>query len=232
MTRRIDAITHTPGKYVKITINHGDGDVERITVAANPSQATVTARYEYCPEEAIMPTESPDTTYRDDRRDVHAAINDALTSLDIDDTVMQTIDRLRRVGHWMDDQNPVMPDDITGVDVHGDYKPLRSGQDMLLVDDEGTASRSQTPFVKVSDELPSIDEMRDDLNQKVERRVKRGMCGQQRSYYEDSDRYVEAVITEVESLQEAAQIVRRDRHGDDGEGDSEDAGGQAALTKF
>jgi len=40
----------------------------------------------------------------------------------------------------MGDQDPVLPDDIR-LDVYGDYKPLRSGQDMLLVDDDGTYYR-------------------------------------------------------------------------------------------
>jgi len=34
------------------------------------------------------------------------------------------------------------------------------------------------PFVKIGDDLPPMDELRGDLDQKVERRVKRRMCGQ------------------------------------------------------
>ncbi|WP_135821277.1 hypothetical protein [Halostella litorea] len=208
MTRSIDSIKHDANQYIKITINcvDGDGDVK---VAANPARATVTAQYKYTPNEALMATEC--VSADDDRGEAHAAIRDALAGLDIDDDVHQTIDRLERVGHWMDDQDPVLPDDITGVDVHGDYKALRSGQDMLLVEDDGTAHRGQTPFVKIGDNLAPADELRDDLDQKVERRVKRRMCGQQRTHYEEEvDGRVRAGIMEVESLEEAARVVRGD----------------------
>ncbi|WP_128476525.1 hypothetical protein [Halorussus pelagicus] len=70
-----------------------------------------------------------------------------------------------------------MPDDITGVDVHGDYKALRSGQDMHLIEDDGTAYRGQILFVKIGDGLPPVDELRDALDQKVERRVNEGSAG-------------------------------------------------------
>jgi len=123
------------------------------------------------------------------------------------------------------------------VAVHGDYKALRSGQDMFLVDDDGTAYRGQTPFVKVEDDLPPVDELRDDLDQKVERRVKRRMCGQQRIHYEEEvDGRVRADITEVESLGEAARIVRGDQrknndHGSDREDGGSD-GEQATLAGY
>jgi len=213
----IDQLDHTPTQYVKITIDN-NGDTERVKVAANPRKARVTAKWYYRPEHALMATESLNTKYGDDRHDVHAAINDALAPLDVGDGVLQTIDRLRRVGHWMDDQGPVLPDDVS-VNVHGDYKPLRSGQDMLLVDDDDTY-RGQKPFVKIGDDLPPVEDLRDDLDQKVERRVKRGMCGQQRTHYEEEvDGRVRADIMRVDSLEEAEHIVR----GDQGENNDHDS---------
>lgn len=234
MTRSIDSITHTQTEYVKVTIKCADGE-EDIKVAVNTARATVTAQYRYTPNEALMATKR--VSADDDRDEAHAAIRDALAGLDVDDDVHQTIDRLERVGYWMDDQDPVLPDDITGVAVHGDYKALRSGQDMLLVDDDGTAYGGQTPFVEIGDDLPPVDELRDDLDQKVERRVKRRMCGQQRIHYEEEvDGRVRADIMEVESLEEAARIVRGDQgknndHGSDRE-DGGSGGEQATLAGY
>jgi len=234
MTRTIDSLTHTPGEHVNISISYPGGE-EDIKVSANATRATVTAEYKYTPDEAIMATDRLNAEY-DDRDEVHEAFRDALNGLNASDEVLQTIDRLRRLGHWMDNQDPVMPDDVI-VDVYGNCKPLRSGQDMLLVDDDGTAYKGQNPFVKVADNLPPVDDLRDDLDQTVETRVKRRMCGQQRIHYEEREESVESVITEVESLQEAVQIVRCDRYGEDIDSDSDgseeqDAGGQATLTGF
>lgn len=232
MTKSIDSITHTPNKYVKITINCADGD-GYVKATVNTARATVTAQYKYTPNEALMATER--VSADDDRSEAHTTIRDALAGLDVDDDIYRTIDRLERVGYWMDDQDPVLPDDIR-MDVYGDYKPLRSGQDMLLVDDDDTY-HGQKPFVKVGDDLPPVEDLRDDLDQKVERRVKRGMSGQQRTHYEQEfDGRVRADIMEVDSLEEAEHIVRGDQgenndHGSDQECSGSD-GVQATLAGY
>jgi hypothetical protein len=124
------------------------------------------------------------------------------------------------------------------VDVYGDYKPLRSGQDMLLVQaDKPTMYGSWTPTVRVADDLPPVDELRDDLDDHVENHVTSDMVGQAETHYrEEVDGRITADITEVGSLQEAERIVRRDRYGDDVEGDNDgddgDTSGQATLTGF
>lgn len=232
MTRSIDSITHTPNKYVKITINCADGE-EDVKVTVNTARATVTAQYKYTPAEALMATEH--TSADDDRSEAHTTIRDALAGLDVDDDIYRTLDRLERVGYWMDDKDPVLPDDIW-LDVYGDYKPLRSGQDILLVDDDGTYY-GQKPFVKIGDDLPPVDELRGDLDQKVERRVKRRMCGQQRTHYEEEvDGRVRADIMRVDSLEEAEHIVRGDQcentdYGSDQEGSGSD-GVQTTLAGY
>ncbi|ACM58816.1 hypothetical protein Hlac_3290 (plasmid) [Halorubrum lacusprofundi ATCC 49239] len=225
MTRNIDSITHTQTKYVKITINCADGD-EDVKVAVNTARATVTAQYRYTPNEALMATEH--VSADDDRGEAHAAIRNALAGLDVDDDIHRTIDRLERVGYWMDDQDPVLPDDIL-VDVHGDYKSLRSGQDMLLVQADNPTRGGQRPFVKVADKLPPVGELRESLDDRVEKRVMRNMCPQRRTYYEQEvDGRVRADIMAVESLEEAARVIRSDQgenndHGSDsGDGGSDD----------
>ncbi|WP_257300629.1 hypothetical protein [Haloarchaeobius sp. FL176] len=232
MTKSIDSITHSPNEYVKITINCADGG-EYVKVAVNTARATVTAQYKYTPDEALMATEH--TSADDDRSEAHTTIRDALAELDVDDDIYRTLDRLEQVGYWMDDQDPVLPDDIR-LDVYGDYKPLRSGQDMLLVDDDGTY-RGQKPFVKIGDDLPPIEDLRDDLDQKVERRVKRRTCGQQWTHYEEEvDGRVRADIMRVDSLEEAEHIVRGDQgENNDHRSDQECSGSdgvQATLAGY
>jgi len=74
MTRSIDSITHTPNKYVKITINCADGE-EDVKVTVNTARATVTAQYKYTPTEALMATEH--TSADDDRSEAYTTIRDA-----------------------------------------------------------------------------------------------------------------------------------------------------------
>ncbi|MCU4971855.1 hypothetical protein OB955_03770 [Halobacteria archaeon AArc-m2/3/4] len=236
MTRSIDSITHAPNEYVRITINHDNGDRERVEVAVHPARATVSATYDYTPEKALMAVDWKHSKY-DDRVEVHETIDHVLAGLDVDDDVHRTIDRLERVGYWMDEQEDlVSPDDVL-LDVHGDYKPLRSGQDILLVQADNPTWGGQRAFVMVADELPPVDELRESLDDRVERRVMRNMCPQKRTYYKkEVDGRIRADIMEVESLEEAVCVVRGDQgenndYGSDRK-DGDSNGEQATLAGY
>lgn len=64
------------------------------------------------------------------------------------------------------------------------------------------ARGSQIPFVRVADKLPPADKLRDELDDRVERRVTSNMDPQYRTYYrEEVEDRITAYITPVDSLQ-------------------------------
>lgn len=230
MSPKIQELSHTPNTRIHIKILYDNGDLVNIRSRINKTR--VVAKYRYFPSECLMTDLNKDMDADSDGRDaVHDKINDVIAEFDIDDKIDLTLERLRRVGHWMDSQDITRCEDVR-IDICGSYKPLRSDQNLYLVRAGQPLPRggAQQPFVFVTDQPLTEDGVRDRIDLTVQRRSVRSMDSWEESHSKvDPEDICAGEITRVGSVEEANSIVYGDNNP---ENEDEDSTEQATFKGF
>lgn len=230
MASKIQELKHTPNTGIRIEISYDNGDFVIIRLRVNKTR--VVAEYRHFPSECLMTDLNRDMDAGSDGRDaVHDKINDVIAGFDLNDKIYLTLERLRRLGHWMDAQEITRCEDVR-IDICGCYKPLRSDQNLYLVRAGQPLPRggTQQPFVFVTDQPLTENGVRDRIDLTVQRRSVRKMDSWEESHSKvDPEDICAGEITRVGSVEEANSIVYGDNNP---ENEDEDSTEKVTFKRF
>jgi hypothetical protein len=198
--RDIDHYEPLPDAHITITFD----DDTRLTLNQRSTQTDIQARHET--DEMLY------QTITDNRTEIRELINDI--SGDIPDDVERTARRLLQLDAWLVDNNPTRARD-SFLDVHGTYRPMRTGQNQLFLVEEANQVMCDRvlPFV-VSLHKPAWSHrnqaIKPRLSKTLEKRTLRAVDAFTETKFKE-DPVKQITVTKfqtVESLAEAERIVK------------------------